>query len=173
MTKRAVVPLDRSNTAEVALQAIPKLLDPEDEVVLISIAEPKARVQRGMRPGRIVHGAVMGPSGGGVVEARRPDFPVYAETGDQAIQSQLDELQDYLQAKASDLKKMGFPNVNIFVEISQDPAGTIADLARRVDPTFIVMVRTTHPGVGERVFGTVAQHLIREDIAPVVILPAK
>jgi nucleotide-binding universal stress UspA family protein len=63
--------------------------------------------------------------------------------------------------------------VNIFVEISQDPAGTIADLARRVDPTFIVMVRTTHPGVGERVFGTVAQHLIREDIAPVVILPAK
>jgi nucleotide-binding universal stress UspA family protein len=126
-----------------------------------------------MRPGRIVHGYVTGPSGGGVVEARRPDFPVYAETGDQAIQSQLDELEDYLHQKEADLKKMGFPNVQIVVEISEDPAGTIADLARRVDPTFIVMVRTTHPGVGERVFGTVAQHLIREDIAPVVILPAK
>jgi nucleotide-binding universal stress UspA family protein len=34
-----------------------------------------------------------------------------------------------------------------------------------------VMTRTTHPGIAERVFGTVAQQVIREGVAPVMILP--
>ncbi|HEX5370767.1 MAG TPA: universal stress protein [Dehalococcoidia bacterium] len=171
MAKRAVIPLDRSQRAELALQAIPKLLDPEDELVLLSIAEPKSQVQRGTRPGRNAL-LTSGPQGE-AIGGRSPDFITYAETEDQVIQGQLDELDDYLHSKAAELRKLGFVNTRLLCEISDDAAGTIADLARRVEPTFIVMVRTTHPDIGTRVFGTVAQRLIREDIAPVVILPAK
>ena len=171
MAKRAVVPLDRSERAELALQAIPKLLDPEDEIVLLSIAEPKSQMQRGTRPGRSASFGV-GPQGE-AIGGRDPDIITYAETEDQVIQGQLNEMEDYLQNKAGELHKLGFVNTQLFVEVSANAAETIADLARRVDPTFIVMVRTTHADIGTRLFGTVAQHLIREDIAPVVILPAK
>ena len=171
MAKRAVIPLDRSERAELALRAIPKLLDPEDEIVLLSIASPKTSVPRGTRPGRAAWFS-SGPQGE-VIGGRDPDFITYAETEDQVIQGQLSELEDYLYNKVNELQKLGFVHTKLVCEVSDDPAGTIADLARRVDPTFIVMVRTTHPDIGTRVFGTVAQHLIREDIAPVIILPAK
>ncbi len=171
MAKRAVVPLDRSERAELALHAIPKLLDPEDEIVLLSIAEPKSQIQSGTRPGRRAMQGV-GPQGE-AIGGREPDIITYADTEDQVIQGQLDEMEDYLQNKAGELHKLGFLNTQLVVEVSGNPAETIADLARRVDPTFIVMVRTTHADIGTRLFGTVAQHLIREDIAPVVILPAK
>ena len=153
------------------MQAIPKLLDPEDEIVLLSIAAPKSQVQRGTRPGRAAL-FTLGPQGE-AIGGRDPDIITYAETEDQVIQGQLSEMDDYLHNKASELHKQGFVNTQLLCEVSDNPAETIADLARRVDPTFIVMVRTTHADIGTRLFGTVAQHLIREDIAPVVILPAK
>ena len=165
MTKRVLIPLDGTEHAEVALQALPGLSDPGDEVVLLSISEPRRAVQTGMRPGRTIRG--------GSANRARPDFPVYAETDDQVIQGQLDELQSYLQTKAAQLKELGFSEVELAVEVSEDPAGAIVDVARRVKPTFILMVRTTSPGFGERVFGTVAQRVIREDVAPVMIVPGK
>ena len=165
MTKRVLLPLDGTEHAEVALRALPGLSDPGDEIVLLSISEPRRPVQAGMRPGRIIRG--------GSADRTRPDFPVYAETDDQVIQGQLNELQSYLQTKATQLKELGFSEVELAVEVSEDPAGAIVDVARRVKPTFILMVRTTSPGIGERVFGTVAQRVIREDVAPVMIVPGK
>ena len=149
MTKRILLPLDGTEHAEVALRALPGLSDPGDEIVLLSISEPRKAVQAGMRPGRIIRG--------GSADRTRPDFPVYAESDDQVIQGQLNEL--------------GFNEVELAVEVSEDPAGAIVDVARRVNPTFILMVRTTSPGIGERVFGTVAQRVIREDVSPVMIVP--
>jgi nucleotide-binding universal stress UspA family protein len=170
VARRVLVPLDRTDKAEMALKALPDLCDKGDEVILLSIAEQAQPLQRGTRPGRIVRAQVIGPAGG-VAGAARPDFPVYAETADQAMQRQLDEMEDYMRPKSRELESQGF-QVSMAFEISDDPARAIVDVARHVKPSFIMMVRTTHPGVGQRVFGTVAQHVIREEVAPVMILPA-
>ena len=170
MAKRVMVPLDRSARSEVALDAVRELCEPGDEVFLLSIDAPAESLQRGFRPGRVIRGGVGGQSGGGVSYTSRPDMPTYAETKDQTIQRQLDEMQDYLLSKSSALEKAGF-RVEIGMEIAERPAEPIVDIARRINPTFIIMVRSTHPSVGERLFGTVPQHVIRENVAPVLILP--
>jgi nucleotide-binding universal stress UspA family protein len=164
------VPLDRTDKAELALKAVSDLCDKGDEVILLSIAEEARPPVRRMRPGRVIVGGEGGPAGG-VSGAARPDLPVYAESYDQTVQRQLNELEDYLRPKARELEAQGF-HVSMAFEINDDPADAIADVARRAKPSFIIMVRTTHPGIGQRVFGTVAQQVIREDVAPVMILPA-
>jgi nucleotide-binding universal stress UspA family protein len=170
MSRRVLIPLDRTDRAEAALGFLPAICEPGDELILLSIAEPGQPLQRGMRPGRIVRADVGGPIGG-VSAASRPDFPVYAETRDQTIQRQIDEMMDYLRPLASKLEGQGY-KVTTACEISPEPSEAIAEVARQVKPSFIMMQRTTHPGFGERLFGTVAQHVIREDIAPMLILPS-
>ncbi len=86
--------------------------------------------------------------------AHPSDMPVYAETSDQAMRRQLDELEGFLKPVARTLE--GF-QVQMAFEISSQPADAIVDVARRVKPTFILMTRTTNPGIAQRVFGTVAQ----------------
>jgi nucleotide-binding universal stress UspA family protein len=169
MARRILVPLDRTARAEQALKALPTLAEKGDEVILLSIEERAQQMQRGVRPGRIVRGPVGGPAGG-VVGGALPDLPVYAETSDQAMQRQLDEMEGYMRPKARDLENQGY-RVSMAFEISDAPADAIVDFARQCKPTFILMSRTTKPGIGQRVFGTVAQHVIRADVAPVMIVP--
>lgn len=169
MSRRVLIPLDRTERSESALEALPRLCDPGDEVILLSIDEPRKSVEVGSRPGRIIGGGWSGP-GSGRAFASRPDVPVYAETSDQIFQSQLDELISYLETKDDALREQGF-KVELAAEINGDPADAIVDVARRVEPTFILMVRTTRRDLGERLFGTVAQQVIREGVAPVMILP--
>ena len=170
MARRVLVPLDRTERSELALKALPEICEPGDDVVLLSIAEQEHQLERGVRPGRTVRGGVAGPAGGGTEAVAGPDLPEYAETRDQTYQRQLDEMEDYLRPKARALEAQGF-RVSMAFEISNQPAQAIVDVARLWKPTFIMMARTTHPGVGGRLFGTVAQQVIREDVAPVMILP--
>jgi nucleotide-binding universal stress UspA family protein len=172
MARRVLVPLDRSKSSEAALEALAQFCEKDDEVILLSIAEPEREVQVGLRPGRVIRGSSAGSAGGGVAAFARPDMPIYGETGDQAIQRQLNELQDYLSPRAHELTAQGF-NVDVAFEISSHPAEAILEVARKSRPTFIVMSRTSHPGLSERLFGTVAQQVIREDVAPVMILPGQ
>ena len=171
MARRVLLPLDRTNKSEEALKALPGLCDKGDEIILLSIAEEERTPQRGMRPGRVVRGGSVGGPAGGVAGVARPDLPVYAETHDQTTQRQLDEMESYMTPKARALESQGFIVAMAF-EISEDPARAIVEVAKQTKPNYIVMMRTTHPGIGQRVFGTVAQQVIRADVAPVVILPA-
>jgi nucleotide-binding universal stress UspA family protein len=164
VARRILVPLDRTDRAESALKALPDFCEAGDEVVLLSIAEPERQMVRGVRAGRTLRGPTMGPTGAG------PDLPVYAETPDQTDQRELDEMEDYLRPLARGLEAQGF-KVSLAFEISDQPADAIVDVAKHCQPSFILMVRTTHPGVANRLFGTVAQQVIRHDVAPVMILP--
>lgn len=169
MARRVLVPLDKTSRAERALAALPGLLSPGDEVFLVSVGEPIQRLQKGMRPGRIIRGGIQATAGGATGSVL-PDLPVYAESTDQVLQAQLDELGDYLRSMIPSLEKQGF-KVDIAVEISEDPTQAIVDLARRSGATFILMVRSTHRTVGQRLFGTVARNIIDENVVPVMILP--
>ena len=158
MSRRVMVPLDRSQHAETALAILSELLDSGDEVILLSVAEPAQQTQVDFKAGRITTGYL--PGHGGITSGSRPDLPVYGETMDQVIQGQLDELQDYLRTHVAALETQGF-GVRLISEIRNDSAQAIVEVARRCQPNFIVMVRTTHPGIGERLFGSVAQQVIR------------
>jgi nucleotide-binding universal stress UspA family protein len=167
--KKVLIPLDGTDMAERALQIV-DLIDKDDEVVLFAAGEPEDSPQRGTRPGRAVLGDVMGPAGGSVTDVPRPDVPLYVETKDQELQEKLAQLNDYLEGMAAGLRKDGY-RVDVVAEISASPAQAIIDCAMKVQPTFIAMVRTTHRSLADRVFGTVAQQVIRSDVAPVMILP--
>lgn len=169
MARRVLIPLDGSDQATTAIAALPDLASPGDELVLLSIAEPQKALQRGTRPGRIVWGEVAGPAGG-VAGTARPDMPTYVETSDQTLQRQIDEKMNVLRPLASSLESQGFKVMTV-AEVNEEPAEAIVDVARRTQPTFILMKRTTHPGIGQRLFGTVAQQVIRANVAPVMILP--
>jgi nucleotide-binding universal stress UspA family protein len=170
MSRSVLVPLDRSDRSEEALKMLPSVCEKGDHIILLSIAEPERELQTGMRPGRVIRGGGMASPGGAVAGFTRPDMPIYGETSDQAFQHQLDELEGYLAPRARALVEQGF-SVDVAFEISTHPAEAIVEVARKSMPTFIVMARTTHPGIAQRMFGTVAQQVIRENVAPVMILP--
>jgi nucleotide-binding universal stress UspA family protein len=149
---------------------LPTVCEKGDQITLLSIAEPERELQTGLRPGRVIMGSGFGTGTGGAAGFARPDLPIYGETADQALEHQLDLLETYLSPKAKALEAEGFIASMAF-EISRDPAEAIVEVARRLKPTFILMARTTHPGIAERLFGTVAQQVIRADVAPVMILP--
>ncbi len=172
MSKRVLIPLDVTDRAERALDAVNLLCERGDEIILFSVGEPETSPQKGSRPGRSVTAGITGASGGGVADVARPDVPLYAETKDQAIQKKVAELKDYLESRATRLRDSGYLVTTVAV-VSDSPAHAIAEQAKATKPTFIAMVRTTHRSLSDRVFGTVAQQVIRSEVAPVMILPAQ
>ena len=167
MQKKILVPLDGSPDAEAALAVVMKVCDKGDEIILLTVANPDEPVevhQVNTKPGSIV----IAPSG--ILSSTAHDMPVYAETPAQALEQMQARLGDYLDSKADLLRKDGF-QVLTAVEFSEDAANAIVAFARSCNPAFLVMTRTRHPNVSERIFGTVAQHVVRADVAPVMIAP--
>ena len=81
-------------------------------------------------------------------------------------------MRDYLEDRASPLRGRGF-KVQTVALTSDKPADAIVDYARRMHPTFIAMLRRSHRTLGEILFGTVAQAVVRAEVAPVLVVPAK
>jgi len=168
--RRILVPLDGTGAAEAAVKEIEAICEPGDEVVLISVSPPTEPSARGSRPGKVVSTGTIAP--GIIGGAPGPDRPVAAETATQAAQRQADEMRDYLEDRASPLRGRGF-KVQTVALTSDKPADAIVDYARRMHPTFIAMLRRSHRTLGEILFGTVAQAVIRAEVAPVLVVPAK
>jgi nucleotide-binding universal stress UspA family protein len=167
--KRVLVPLDGTKNAEAALSSLAQLCNPEDEVVLLKVEKPEGPQRAGYRPSPGEMDAIVGPAGG-VASLSPPDVPYYVETGDQAAQRQLDEAKDYLESLAGNLRANG-QKVQTEVLIADDPQDAIVDYAREMQPAFIAMLRRTHPGVAEVIFGSVATSVMRADVAPVLFVP--
>lgn len=169
--KKVLVPLDGTQTAEAAVRVLTDFCTPEDEIVLLKVEKPEPTRASGFRPGKVVSGtSVGGPAGGGVAGVAGPDLPVFRESRDQTLQRQVDEAFDNLEVLASGLRASGF-KVKTEVLVDPEPDTAIIDYARRMRPTFIAMLRRTHPGVAERIFGSVASSVARADVAPVLLVP--
>jgi nucleotide-binding universal stress UspA family protein len=166
MAKRVLVPLDGTKNAEAALASLRQLCEREDELVLIKVEKPAAPTRRGYVPGEYVSSPAVGVTG-----AVTPDVPVFAETTDQVSQRQLNESKDYLEGLAANLRTAGYKVVTE-VLIDEKPAQAIIDYARRTQPTFIAMLRRTHPELAEIFFGSVASSIARSDVAPVLFVPS-
>lgn len=167
--KRILVPLDGTKNAECALAALEQILGPEDEFVLLAVRKPEEPLRKGYGPGVVAAaGVIVGP-GGGMIGAG-PDLPVYAETTDQALQSQVAESKDYLERLAAGLRDDGY-TVETEVLIDENPDRAIIEYARKMQPTFIAMCRRTSTGLREFIFGSTASSIARADVSPVLFLP--
>ena len=87
MSRRVMVPLDRSQHAETALAILSELLDSGDEVILLSVAEPAQQTQVDFKAGRITTGYL--PGHGGITSGSRPDLPVYGELWTRSFRANL------------------------------------------------------------------------------------
>ena len=164
MTKRVLVPLDGSRNAEAALASLEQICDTDHELVLLMVKKPHQPERIGYLPGVLAIESV----GRSTVT---PDLPVFAETTDQSDQQQLAEAGDYLDTVAACLRQKGY-KVETEVLIDEKPEQTIVEYAKRTGPTFIAMVRRTHHGLGEILFGSVASGIVRSEVAPVLLIPA-
>jgi nucleotide-binding universal stress UspA family protein len=167
--KRVLVPLDGTKNAEAAIPTLARLCEPGDEVVLLKVDRSESPQRGGYRPGVSVMQPIAG-SAGAVPSVATPDVPFYVETGDQAIQRQLDEAKDYLEDLAGRLRATG-QKVETVALISDNPDVAIIDYARAMKPSFIAMLRRTHPGFAEMILGSVATSVMRADVAPVLFVP--
>jgi nucleotide-binding universal stress UspA family protein len=89
---------------------------------------------------------------------------VYAETQDQIEQ----DARDYLDAVARRLREQGFP-VTTHV-LTGTPAMSIIEVTQPGDVT--VVSSREHSGILRWILGSVAEQLVREDQAPVILAPA-
>jgi nucleotide-binding universal stress UspA family protein len=169
LVKSALVPLDGTKNAEAALVFLETVFSPGDSVVLLAIRRPEAPERIGTAPGEAIAGGFAGPSGG-VMGVVTPGAPVFAETSEQALERQTDEASDYLEGLAGRLRGAGL-QVKTEVRTDTKTAEAIIDYAKVMKPTFIAMVRSTHQSVGERLFGSVARHIVQADVAPVLLVP--
>jgi nucleotide-binding universal stress UspA family protein len=168
--KRVLVPLDGTKNAEAALAPLAELCGPEDEIILLTVEKREAPQRAGYQPSPVVTTAIAGAAAG-AISASAPDVPVYVETGEQALQRQIDESRDYLESLAAGLRNRGH-RVATEVLIDEHPDKAIVDYARETKPAFIAMLRRTKPTVAELIFGSVATSVMRADVAPVLFVPS-
>jgi nucleotide-binding universal stress UspA family protein len=167
--KRVLVPLDGTKSAEAALAPLTEFCGPDDEIILLTVEKPQAPQRAGYRPSPIVTAAIAGAAAG-AISASAPDVPIYIETGEQALQRQLDESKDYLESLAAGLRKRGY-KVDTEVLIDEHADRAIVNYAREMKPAFITMLRRTKPTVAALIFGSVASSVMRADVAPVLFIP--
>jgi nucleotide-binding universal stress UspA family protein len=82
----------------------------------------------------------------------------------------MDEAKDYLEALANEIRAQGH-RVQTEVLIADKPADAIIEYAKEMRPSFIAMLRRTHPSVAELIFGSVAMSVMKADVAPVLFVP--
>ena len=138
-------------------------------MTLLTVRKHETPRRVGSRPGQLVQGSAMGPSGG-VVDMVTPDTSVFVETVAQVSERQLNEARDYLEHLAVGLHAAGF-NVSTEVILSAGPSRAIIDYARTAKPTFIALLRRTHLGLGALFFGSVAKDVVEAEVAPVLFIP--
>lgn len=90
------------------------------------------------------------------------------ETKDQAIERSLSELDDFLETTAHKLP--AGTRVHVEAHVAPDPGDAIVDRAQAEHPDMIVMACRRHHGVGERLLGCVAEHVLRSGVAPTLIV---
>jgi nucleotide-binding universal stress UspA family protein len=139
---------------------------PQAEFVLFSAgAEPSGRRQEG----------VTGPSGavppgisGGDAFLVEPHETRYAETKGQAIERRDDEIHVYLGGLIQRLP--AGPRYTVRVALSHDAAKAIVECAEAEHPDVIVMATHGHSGIVRAMFGSVAEHVVRASVAPVLLV---
>jgi nucleotide-binding universal stress UspA family protein len=138
---------------------------PDAELVLLSVAHvPGGRRTSAPRRTVIAAGEILGST---PVVIEREQAPA-AETKDQAIERKLAEVQDYLSGIAARLP--AGHKVHIEAHCDEDVTGTIIECARAEGADVIVMATHSRTPVGQLLFGSTTEAVIRSGVAPVLVV---
>ncbi len=147
MYKQILVPLDGSELSELSLEHVKKLAiaDNETEVILISVIEPISYL------------------GYTSYSALREDAVLNIERQSQA------RSQDYVDKIADGLKKEGIKTHGVVVW--GRPADEILKYVKEKNIDLVVMSTHGRSGMSHWALGSVAEMVIRNSTAPVLIIP--
>ncbi|MBI1802487.1 MAG: universal stress protein [Chloroflexi bacterium] len=161
---RVLIPLDGSDFSRQILPVVRRFFDPHNhELVLIRVAEhPVGRTPHPPRPLSAEIGIAMYESSADLVLAAHP---VYAS---QEWESLLVRLQDELGMEAEALAQAGY-TVSTATKFG-DPAREIVEFAQNNNIALIAMTTHGRSGLSRLISGSVAQQIVREAYAPVLLM---
>ena len=161
MARSVLVTLDGSQLSSAILKFIPAIVRPNDEIILLSVAQVPAATRRprlGYRYPIVV---------GTTIAKLEPDPPLYAEDEAHAIDRVREETKDYLEEEALFLRNEGL-TVKCQVIFDDDPAAGIIAFAKENGPLFIAMATHGRGGLDHAVHGSVTEQVVRSGVAPVL-----
>ncbi len=170
MFKKMLVPLDGSSLSEQVIPLAKELLEAGvEEATLFAVGEtPRATSRRKGLRRSVPLAAVGGAFPHGMISATPPE---YAETKDQAIAREEQELLTYLHNAGHHLVETARP-VHAAVHFGE-PAQEIIDFAKKDGVDLIVMATHGRSGLRETLQGSVTATVIRSGVAPVLVLRPK
>jgi nucleotide-binding universal stress UspA family protein len=137
---------------------------PGAELLFLAIAHvPGGRTQSVPRR-TVVAGEILGST---PVVIERPQV-ASAETKEQAMERRLAELQDYLQGLGAKLPAGA--KVHIEAHCDDDAARRIIECARAERPDVIVMATHSRRPLGQVLFGSTTEAVVRSGVAPVLVV---
>jgi nucleotide-binding universal stress UspA family protein len=162
---KILAPFDGTPFSESTLPLLARVASlPGAEVILFQVSdEPSGEHMRGMRRAY----ANVGQTGSTPVVIEVPQTG-YAETGEQAVERKLNEMEVYLGTLAKQLPESA--NIQIEAHLHHSAAEAIVQQAREDGPDVIVMATHSKGAFKRALFGSTAEAVIRSGVAPVLVV---
>ena len=164
MFKKILVCLDGSPASEAILPVVARAAEPGVEITLLTVANAPQGVVTERRP--IYVGSVPAPGGVREIPAIRP-----VESRDQAIEHAIEVATEYLEGLAGILRNTG-AKVSSHVAFG-DSGEEIVNHAECFEADVIMMATHGRTALAEVVFGSVAAHVLRSGVRPVMLVRPK
>ncbi len=167
--------VDGSPASRAVIPALEKLAaDLSARATLLTVVErPKGTPRQPSVPQTQSSGKYDASGGVPTPVMRESHEPVWAESGEQALDRAIAEGRDFLETAAKPLRERGL-KVETEVVIDHDVAGAIVEFARKKKFDMIAMATHGRGGLTELVQGSVASAVVRSGVAPVLLVrPSK
>jgi nucleotide-binding universal stress UspA family protein len=167
--------VDGSPASRAVIPALEKLAeDVSARVTLLTVAErPHGTPQRASVPQAQSSGEYDASGGVPSPFTRVSPEPVWAESGEQALDRAIAEGRDFLEASAKPLRARSI-KVETEVVVEHDVAAAIVGFAREKKFDMIAMATHGRSGLNELVQGSVASAVVKSGVAPVLLVrPSK
>jgi nucleotide-binding universal stress UspA family protein len=154
MYRKILVAVDGSELANAAVAEVERLAGAESEVVLVQVIDSIAHII-----------AQTTPAGFETQSAGR----ISVETADQVVAGQRQTAQRYLDETKARLEQAGGASVSTRI-VEGLPGTAIVELAAELDCDVIAMATHGRSGVARAVLGSVADYVVRNASAPVLLV---
>ena len=164
---------DGSTCSEVIIPQLERMARlPDAQFTFLSIAHRQHGTARGtrVRPQSQLTVAGMAGPGSTPVAIQAAALALVEDRG-QAIERTLAERSDYLQHIASRMPRG--PQYNVEATVADDVPAAIIRYARKHESDVIVMGTHGESGMIHRLFGDVAEEVVRSGVAPVLLVHSK
>lgn len=165
---KVLAPFDGTPFSESTLPLLQRMTAlPGVEVILLQVAhEPTGKRMRGLRRSY----TNVGQPGTTPVVVQVPQAG-YAETGEQAVERKLHEMEVYLSGLAGQLSASA--SIHIEAHLHDSAAEAIIAQANEDTPDVIVMATHSRGALKRALFGSTTEAVIRSGVAPVLVVHPK